>query len=58
MGLSTLFKTSSRRRRKLNFQEIKNDDTKGKFVINTIVPKFEFKNKEGEIEEPKNGVLF
>jgi len=56
MGLSTLFKTT--RRRKLNFQEIKNNGTKGKFVINTIVPKFEFKNKEGEIEEPKNGVLF
>ena len=56
MGLSTLFKTT--RRRKLNFQEIKNNGAKGKFVINTIAPNFEFKNKEGEIEEPKNGVLF
>lgn len=50
MELSTLFKAT--RSRKSNLKLMKNSRTDNKIVINTIMPKFEYKNNKGELVKP------
>lgn len=50
MELSTLFKVT--RSRKSNFKLMKNNRINNKIVINTIMPKFEYKNNKGELVKP------
>ena len=55
MNLATLFKTS--RRRNSNFKFEKANGAKNKFDINTMTPKFQYKNSRGDIVTLKKSVL-
>jgi hypothetical protein len=39
-------------------QVMKNNNKTTKIVINTILPKFEYVNKKGELVKPKSGVTY
>jgi hypothetical protein len=41
-----------------NLKLMKNNRTIEKLLINTVIPKFTFKNNKGEIVKPKTGVSF
>jgi len=41
-----------------NLKLMKNNRTINKLIINTVIPKFTFKNNKGEIVKPKNSVSF
>jgi len=41
-----------------NLTLMKNNKTINKLIINTVIPKFTFKNNKGEIVKPKKGVSF
>ena len=37
---------------------MKNNRTTDKLIINTVIPKFSYKNNKGEIIKPEKGVSF
>jgi len=37
---------------------MRNNRTIDKLIINTVIPKFSYKNNKGEIVKPENGVYF
>jgi hypothetical protein len=41
-----------------SLKNMKNNKKSDKVIINTILPKFEFKNKKGELENPKGKVSY
>ncbi|MBT8316448.1 MAG: hypothetical protein HKP59_02365 [Lutibacter sp.] len=47
MSLATVFNNSKRRKSNFNFE--KANGTKNKFDINTLTPKFQYKNSKGEM---------